>query len=87
MIGIDQMKTSQMVSNSSDEYSNVELDIPGITRVGTVQIELADALNRYTTWPSPTVIVSDGPYGLGLFPGEPPVPEGLLEWYEPHVAA
>ncbi len=36
-------------------------------------------------WPTPTVIISDGPYGIGSFPGEPRSPEDLVEWYEPHV--
>src|SRR2546421_2433745 len=57
------------------------------TAVGSVQIELADAISRYESWPAPTVIVSDGPYGLSLFPGDPPTEEGLAEWYAPHVAA
>jgi hypothetical protein len=35
----------------------------------------------------PTVIISDGPYGLGKFPGEPISPDGLAEWYAPHAAA
>jgi hypothetical protein len=55
--------------------------------VGTVTLELADALTRYETWPRPTVIVSDGAYGVGGFPGDPPTPEELAEWYAPHVAA
>ena len=54
---------------------------------GSVQIELADALARYETWPAPTVIIADGPYGLKLFPGDPPTVDGLAEWYAPHVAA
>ena len=41
----------------------------------------------YNSWPTPTVIISDGPYGLGSFPGDPPSPEGLATWYEPHVKA
>lgn len=56
------------------------------TIVGSVQIELADVATRYAYWSSPTVIVSDGPYGLDLFPGDPPTPEGLPEWYAPHIA-
>lgn len=56
-------------------------------QIGSARIELADALTRYGAWPAPTAIVSDGPYGLGLFPDEPPTPEGLAEWYEPHIAA
>ena len=50
-------------------------------------IELADALECYPRWTTPTVIVSDGPYGVAGFPGDPPTPEGLVEWYAPHVAA
>lgn len=57
------------------------------TKVGTVQLDLADALNRYASWPAPTVIISDGAYGVGGFPGDPPTSAGLAEWYAPHVAA
>jgi hypothetical protein len=57
------------------------------TRRGGVQIELADAIDRYAEWPAPTTIVVDGPYGVGGFPGDPPTPEGLDEWYAPHAAA
>lgn len=46
-----------------------------------------DALDHYDAWPRPTVIVSDGAYGVSGFPGDPPTPEGLAAWYEPHVAA
>lgn len=52
-----------------------------------VQIECCDVLERYEHWARPTAIVSDGPYGLGLFPGEMPTAEGLAEWYAPHIAA
>jgi len=41
----------------------------------------------YGTWESPELIVSDGAYGVGGFPGDPPTPEGLAEWYAEHVAA
>lgn len=57
------------------------------TAAGSVRLDLADAAAQYSTWPAPTVIVSDGPYGLNLFPGDPPTEEGLAEWYAPHVAA
>jgi len=46
-----------------------------------------DSLEVYDQWPSPTCIVSDGPYGLGKFPGEAISPNGLGDWYEPHAAA
>jgi site-specific DNA-methyltransferase (adenine-specific) len=46
-----------------------------------------DAMSFYHTWPKPVVIVSDGPYGLGSFPGDPPSPNGLAAWYSPHAKA
>src|SRR3990167_159880 len=46
----------------------------------------ADTLGLYLKWPSPIVIVSDGAYGVRGFPGDPPTPAGLADWYEPHIA-
>ena len=54
---------------------------------GNVCIYLGDASSLYPIWERPTVIVVDGPYGLGSFPGDPPTPDNLVEWYEPHVKA
>lgn len=51
------------------------------------RIELADALTRYAQWPAPTVIISDGAYGVSGFPGDPPTIAELANWYAPHVAA
>ena len=36
-------------------------------------------------WPAPTVIVVDGPYGVGSFPGDPVAYDALPEWYRPHI--
>lgn len=44
-----------------------------------------DASNLYSMWPTPTVIISDGPYGIKGFPGDLPSPIGLAAWYEPHI--
>ena len=52
---------------------------------GSAAVSLGDALAYYGSWPSPTAIVSDGPYGLGKFPGEPATADNLGEWYEPHI--
>ncbi|TAL50378.1 site-specific DNA-methyltransferase [Patescibacteria group bacterium] len=46
-----------------------------------------DALNFYSSWRTPTVIVADGPYGVKGFPGDPSTPDSLDKWYEPHIAA
>ncbi|KYF49884.1 DNA methylase [Sorangium cellulosum] len=43
-------------------------------------------MDHYASWPRPTVIVSDGAYGVAGFPGDPPTHEGLAAWYAPHVA-
>jgi hypothetical protein len=50
-------------------------------------ISLGDALEHYTAWPAPHVIVSDGAYGVGGFPGDPPTAAELPAWYEPHIEA
>jgi DNA methylase len=60
---------------------------PVSVAVGGATIEHADALDRYASWPAPTAIVVDGPYGVGGFPGDPPTPATLPAWYEPHVAS
>jgi hypothetical protein len=46
-----------------------------------------DALDTYALWPEPHVIVSDGAYGVGGFPGDPRTADGLADWYRPHIAA
>ena len=53
---------------------------------GLATLQLGDALMLYRTWETPTCIISDGPYGLGKFPGEAPTPDDLAEWYAPHAA-
>lgn len=55
--------------------------------LGPAVVFKGDALKSYDNWLCPTVIISDGPYGLGKFPGEPYTPDGLAEWYAPHAAA
>lgn len=53
---------------------------------GSATVTLGDAMACYDSWPRPTAIVADGPYGLGKFPGEPDTTDGLGDWYAPHVA-
>lgn len=59
---------------------------PHRATIGRVTIEHADARNRYEAWAAPTAIIVDGPYGVAGFPGDPPTPDGLAEWYAPHAA-
>lgn len=50
-----------------------------------IQLYSGDVMGWYDIWPTPVVIVSDGPYGLGSYPGDPPTPDRLAEWYRPHI--
>lgn len=54
---------------------------------GDVSIFFDLAENLYGQWISPTCIISDGPYGVGGFPGDTHKAESLAEWYEPHIEA
>lgn len=56
-----------------------------VTKRNGIEIYLGDSLSLYDKWPSPTVIISDGPYGVSGFPGDPPNVDSLVEFYEPHV--
>ena len=50
-----------------------------------VIIYAGDSLNLYSKWESPVVIISDGPYGVSGYRGDPPTSECLREWYKPHI--
>ena len=52
---------------------------------GTINLFCGDAIDYYDEWERPTVIVSDGPYGVNGYPGDLLTPDDLAEWYEPHI--
>lgn len=54
---------------------------------GSVSIHFGRVEDLYATWPAPTCIISDGPYGVNGFPGDERKAETLAEWYEPHIRA
>lgn len=54
---------------------------------GPVHLHYGDSLLRYAQWEPPTVIVSDGGYGVLGFDGDTSDHLDLPAWYEPHVAA
>lgn len=56
-------------------------------KLGNVNLHRGDVLDVYSKWPSPVVIVADGPYGISSFPGDLRHPRGLADWYEPHIKA
>ena len=51
------------------------------------QLHAGDAMKAYPKWPTPTVIMSDGAYGVRGFHGDTVGVEGLVDWYRPHVEA
>jgi len=46
-----------------------------------------NVMKAYSSWPTPSTIISDGAYGVRGFHGDTTGPEDLVEWYLPHVAA
>ena len=54
---------------------------------GLASIHFDRAENHYADWPTPTCIISDGPYGVSGFPGDIHTAGSLAEWYEPHIEA
>lgn len=61
--------------------------IPITNQVKEASLYQADVLDLYADFPSPTLIISDGPYGVSGFPGDLPSVKGLDAWYEPHIQA
>ena len=53
---------------------------------GKATLYLGDFLEVSGEWSAPTVIVVDGPYGVGSYPGDLASHEDLADWYSPHVA-
>ncbi len=52
-----------------------------------ITIRLGNSLEFYREWETPTVIVSDGGYGVLGFEGDTSDHLGLPAWYEPHIIA
>lgn len=52
-----------------------------------ISVFCGDSLEHYKKWDKPTVIVSDGGYGVLGFEGDTSDHLGLPDWYEPHIAA
>ncbi|MYD26624.1 MAG: site-specific DNA-methyltransferase [Gemmatimonadetes bacterium] len=52
-----------------------------------VSIHFDHAESQYANWPPPSCIISDGPYGIGGFPGDSHTADSLADWYEQHIKA
>jgi len=51
----------------------------------SVTIYNEDSQDVYNEWEKPVTIISDGPYGVKGFPGDPPTYVELPQIYEPHI--
>lgn len=54
---------------------------------GVVTLHHGDSLDHYANWETPTVIVSDGAYGILGFEGDTSDHLDIGNWYEPHIKA
>ena len=50
-----------------------------------VSLYCGNSLDFYKQWDAPTVIISDGAYGIDGFEGDVNSHDLLSEWYEPHI--
>jgi site-specific DNA-methyltransferase (adenine-specific) len=50
-----------------------------------LHVRLGDSLAQYVDWPHPTVIISDGGYGVLGFEGDTSDHLSLPDWYERHI--
>lgn len=51
------------------------------------QLHRGNVLTAYKKWDTPATIISDGAYGVRGFHGDTNGPDGLVDWYRPHVEA
>ncbi|KOQ97201.1 DNA methylase [Haemophilus sp. C1] len=50
-----------------------------------INLHFGDSLDFYQDWSTPTVIISDGAYGILGFNGDTSNHLSIAEWYEPHI--
>ena len=67
---VDAVASSEIASQWADDF---------------VQVKLGDSLGLYRDWEAPTVIISDGGYGVLGFEGDTSDHLGLPAWYELHI--
>ena len=64
-----------------------EAEHNGFFSDGDVSLYCGDSLDVYEKWAAPTVIVSDGAYGILGFEGDTIDHTGIPEWYQKHIEA
>jgi hypothetical protein len=72
-------RTVKEIAASADDITEWSNDL--------ITVKQGDSLEHYPEWDTPTVIVSDGAYGVLGFEGDTSDHLDMPQWYEPHVAA
>ena len=72
--------------DATTEPASAYAQYPPPYRRGGASFYCGDFLEVSPDWPAPTAIIADGPYGVAGYPGDPPSPDALAEWYLPHIA-
>jgi len=67
--------------------TNIEIEKNKPWTMDNAHLTCGDSLDHYANWEAPTVIVSDGAYGILGFEGDTSDHMDLPHWYEPHVKA
>jgi len=70
---------------SSGQGHQREPSVGDVFSRGDVSIHFDRVEKLYSSWVTPTCIISDGPYGVSGFPGDNHKAESLAGWYEPHI--
>ena len=52
---------------------------------GRAKIQYVNSMDFYRSWEEPTVIISDGAYGILGFEGDTADHSSIADWYEPHI--
>jgi len=84
------LQMKQPPTSTVNRGKAVKLDtVPDEARVQVEDVNLlfGNALDHYSAWSRPDVIVSDGAYGILGFEGDTADHMGLDAWYEPHIEA
>lgn len=80
------MSGKSIVLHTMSSATGSVLEFLDLTK-SEVHVFNSDSLEKYDNWKSPVCIISDGPYGIGGFPGDPLNVGELVEWYRPHIKA
>ncbi len=81
------MASTQALLEGNDQHGSIRCPSPISGQGGESACISAIRWGFYHRWKKPTVIVSDGGYGILGFEGDTSDHTGLPEWYEAHIAS